>query len=192
MNFENFKQLALRTEKPLPSNQLRLQHASLGITTEGGEFATEVKRMWAYEKPLVPSMREHMLEELGDILWYVAIGADAIDCDIPEIQYLFGRDFPSLLVPNQLELVTRRIAVENGFLTFEIVNYTSARSRESIMRGLVNIVSAVAHACDALDVSIEQVMAGCIEKLRQRFPDAYSNAAAEARADKGGLDAGNS
>jgi hypothetical protein len=31
-----------------------------------------------------------------------------------------------------------------------------------------------------------------IAKLQERFPNAYSNAAAEARADKGGLDARNS
>jgi NTP pyrophosphatase (non-canonical NTP hydrolase) len=190
MNFTQYKPLALRTEKPLASALLRLEHVALGLATESGEYTTEVKRAAIYDKPLTPEMVAHMREELGDILWYVAIGCDVFNMDIPEYQYLF--DTSGLPAVAQLKLASLRIATEIGFFTFEIPNFGLQRHQDSIMRGFVNIVSAVAHACDALGFSIEDVMDENIAKLQERFPNAYSNAAAEARADKGGLDARNS
>jgi hypothetical protein len=41
---------------------------------------------------------------------------------------------------------------------------------------------------ELLGTTGDQVRAQNIAKLRQRFPDAYTDAAAEARADKGGAD----
>lgn len=52
-----------------------LMHASLGIATEGGEFTTEVKRLKIYDKEMTPEMVFHMLEELGDTLWYIVLAA---------------------------------------------------------------------------------------------------------------------
>lgn len=192
MNFTQYKPLALRTEKPLATALARLDHVSLGLTTESGEYTTEVKRAAIYEKPLTPEMIAHMKEELGDVLWYVAIGCDVFNMDIPEYQSLYEGEFDQLPVVTRLHLVSKRLAVEIGFFTLDISNHEDVKAQASMMRGLVNIVSAVAHACDALDYSIEECMASNIAKLQKRFPDAYSNGAAEARADKGGLDARNS
>lgn len=46
----------------------------------------------------------------------------------------------------------------------------------------------ISHACDALGMDLENVALANIAKLRERFPDAYSDTAAEARADKNGAD----
>lgn len=191
MNFSEYKYLALRTEKPLATALLRLNHAHLGFFTEGGEFTTTVKRIAIYEKPCSAEFIKHMREELGDILWYAAIAADALELDIPQYQFLFD-DFMQHPVPFALNLVATRLSVEIGFFGLDIPVHDVPRNRESMMRGVVNIVSAVAHACNALGFRIEDVMAENIAKLKDRFPNAYSNQAAEARADKGGLDARNS
>lgn len=45
----------------------------------------------------------------------------------------------------------------------------------------------VAQACDHLGVSMHQIAQQNISKLAARYPEKYSDAAAEARADKGGL-----
>jgi NTP pyrophosphatase (non-canonical NTP hydrolase) len=191
MDFQQYKPLALRTEKPLPTALLRLNHAILGLATENGEFTTTVKRIAIYEKPVSVEFVGHMREELGDILWYIAIAADAIECDIPEYQYLF-EDFDSFSTAIQLNMVSCRLTTEIGFVAFQAPVMHEASGREFIMRSLVNIVGAVSHACDALGFKIEDIMSENIAKLKGRFPEKYSNAAAEARADKGGLDARNS
>ena len=43
-------------------------HAALGVAGEAGEIIDAVKRGWAYGKPLD---RENLIEELGDIEFYL-------------------------------------------------------------------------------------------------------------------------
>jgi NTP pyrophosphatase (non-canonical NTP hydrolase) len=79
MNFDEYQAAANRTslvsQEDLTSN---LVHASLGLTTEVGEFVTEVKRIARYAKPCTQEMRDHMAEELGDAMWYIALAATAL------------------------------------------------------------------------------------------------------------------
>lgn len=78
MNFEEYQAAAIRTARSMRSQTLDLTHAQIGLCTEVGEFATEVKRLFAYDKPLTDEALDHMAEELGDILWYVALAAQAL------------------------------------------------------------------------------------------------------------------
>lgn len=117
MNFIDYQTEALRTAKFYKTLSANLLHASIGLSTEVGEFNTEVKRHAIYEKPLTPEMKAHMTEELGDIMWYIALAADN------------------------------------------------------------------------LGVTMEQLAVANIAKLSRRFPERYSDASAEGRADKGGADA---
>lgn len=79
-----YQHLALRTEKtPLfvrdsegnPSNRLsRLLHAKMGISSEGGEISDQLKKHFIYGKPLDTT---NIMEESGDLLWYIALQLDA-------------------------------------------------------------------------------------------------------------------
>jgi NTP pyrophosphatase (non-canonical NTP hydrolase) len=192
MNFDTYKPLALRTEKPLASALLRLEHAQLGFITEIGEFTTDVKRTAIYEKPIDEKMFAHMREELGDILWYAAIAADAIDLAIPEYEFVFQNEFLHLDLRTQLKTIALRMGIEVGFIGTDIPFYDRKNARDFMARGIVNVVSLVAHACDCLGFKIEELMIENIDKLAKRYPEKFTNAAAESRADKGGVDAHNS
>lgn len=50
----------------------RLLTAAIGISAEGGEFAEIVKKIAFQGKPYNEANREHMIVELGDVMWYVA------------------------------------------------------------------------------------------------------------------------
>jgi NTP pyrophosphatase (non-canonical NTP hydrolase) len=115
MNFHEYQLAAFRTAKTFGDLPTDLTHAALGIATEGGEFTTEVKRAAIYSKPITSEMIDHMVEELGDLLWYIALAAE------------------------HLSVPLNTIAERN------------------------------------------------IAKLRQRFPQSYTDTAAEQRADKSGL-----
>src|SRR6476659_11470115 len=75
MNFNEYQAAALRTAKP-DTLVGHLVHASLGLASLG--LATEVKRMARYDKVMTPEMRQHMIEELGDTLWYIALAANGL------------------------------------------------------------------------------------------------------------------
>lgn len=62
--------------------QVDLLHAALGVTSEAGELATTVKKHWAY---LAPLDRENLLEELGDLMFYVAALAQTCDFSLEQV-----------------------------------------------------------------------------------------------------------
>lgn len=79
MKFLEYQQLAERTEAPITGELLarlsepetaRLLHGAIGLCTEAGELQDAIKRHVYYGKPL---NRVNLLEELGDVLWYVAL-----------------------------------------------------------------------------------------------------------------------
>ena len=67
------------------SNINRLLTAAVGISAEGGEFMEIVKKMAFQGKPWNDDNREHLIIELGDVLWYVAQACMALDVSFDEV-----------------------------------------------------------------------------------------------------------
>jgi NTP pyrophosphatase (non-canonical NTP hydrolase) len=81
MLLDHYQIQALRTAKVLPFN-MDLIHTALGLTGEAGEFADAVKKHVIYDKPLD---RTNLLEEMGDILWYIALGCNSLGVTMTEV-----------------------------------------------------------------------------------------------------------
>lgn len=79
--FQTYQALAMRTAKPMDL-QDDLLHAALGLTGEAGEFADCIKKHWAYAQPLDS---QNAIEELGDLLWYVALACNAMNVGMDEV-----------------------------------------------------------------------------------------------------------
>ena len=67
------------------SNIHRLLTAAVGISAEGGEFMEIVKKMVFQGKPYNDDNREHLIIELGDVMWYVMQACKALDVSIEEV-----------------------------------------------------------------------------------------------------------
>ena len=65
----------------------RLDTAASGISAEGGEFAEIVKKLKFQGKPWNEANKEHLVKELGDIMWYVAQAALALEVRLDEVIY---------------------------------------------------------------------------------------------------------
>ena len=61
---------------------MRLLHAALGLCTEAGEFADQLKKHIFYGKELD---RVNLIEEGGDSLWYTRIACDALEVSFQEM-----------------------------------------------------------------------------------------------------------
>ena len=88
MNNKQYLELSDRTCKHITEDFVMkpetfdLLHATLGITGEAGELADAVKKSIFYSKPLdVANMRE----EIGDIMWYIALACRTLDFDLDEL-----------------------------------------------------------------------------------------------------------
>lgn len=60
-----------------------LLHAVLGLTTEVGELTDVIKKFVMYGKPIDYINFE---EEIGDIMWYLAIACEYCDVSFEELQ----------------------------------------------------------------------------------------------------------
>ena len=67
------------------ANIQRLLTAAVGLSAEGGEFMEIVKKMVFQGKPWNDDNREHLIIELGDVMWYVAQACMALDISFDEV-----------------------------------------------------------------------------------------------------------
>ena len=63
----------------------RLATAAVGISAEGGEFMEIVKKMVFQGKPWNADNREHLIIELGDVMWYVAQACMALEVSFDDV-----------------------------------------------------------------------------------------------------------
>jgi NTP pyrophosphatase (non-canonical NTP hydrolase) len=67
------------------ANIERLLTSGVGINAEGGEFLEIIKKMIFQGKPWDEDNREHLIIELGDVMWYVAQACMALDVSFDEV-----------------------------------------------------------------------------------------------------------
>lgn len=198
-NFAEYPALAARTEKLLPAEFLRLEHAALGIQTETGEIATPIKRIAIYGMTLdslnkdgKTTLRQNIAEEIGDVLWYVAIIDNVYNAGIFARMDGIRRERPATLTS-----IARNLAVQSGLIAGAVevldpasgVLYTAQDLRSTLVTSTQALLIDLLDLCYVAGLDLLAIAADNIAKLQKRYPDAYSDLAAEARADKGGLDA---
>lgn len=76
----DYQRAALRTANG--TNCVNLMNAALGMAGESGEVADIIKKHTFQGHDLDVN---HVAEELGDVLWYVAVGAEAIGLSLGEV-----------------------------------------------------------------------------------------------------------
>lgn len=64
------------------TDTVRLLHAMIGLCTESGEIQDQVKKHIFYGKEID---KTNLVEELGDLMWYIAIAADTLGVSLEEI-----------------------------------------------------------------------------------------------------------
>ena len=67
------------------ANIERLLTAGVGLAAESGEFLEIVKKMVFQGKPWSDDNREHLIIELGDVMWYVAQACMALEISFDDV-----------------------------------------------------------------------------------------------------------
>lgn len=87
---QNYIDLALRTEikdyepisKRYTPSIARLMHSAAGLCTESGELLDMLKKHINYGKEFD---KTNAIEELGDLMWYIAIACDELGVSLDDI-----------------------------------------------------------------------------------------------------------
>lgn len=191
MDFNTYMPLAMRTAKKMPTKLDDLKHAAIGLVTEIGEFATEVKRHSIYGRPLTPEMREHMIEELFDSQWYAALMLTTLGKTYVEPDDKVREEIARMALGNLLDSTLLAASMMLGSVAFlfrdpEKDDVDDVDAVHGMVCMLIYILDQISMQ---LVIASDEGRRRNIAKLRLRYPDAYSDLAAEARADKGGLPA---
>ena len=72
LTFNMYQELAARTSGAGKDGEQRQIIAALGLAGEAGEFANLIKKMTAHGHP---TSKDILMDELGDVLWYLAEAA---------------------------------------------------------------------------------------------------------------------
>ena len=67
------------------ANIERLLTAGVGINAEGGEFLEIVKKLLFQSKPWNQDNKDHLITELGDLMWYVMQACIALEVSLDEV-----------------------------------------------------------------------------------------------------------
>lgn len=118
MNFQEYQDLAKRTDANLGTLRENLIHMSLGMNTEQAELADVLKKNLAYGKEVD---YVNLKEELGDLMWYIANMCnhlnwtleDVCDLNIKKLQQRFPNNFTQIAANNR-DLVAERELLEKG------------------------------------------------------------------------------
>ena len=82
MTINEYQKLAMRTLNPQLNKKDVLINGVMGLCGESGEAIDIVKKHLAQGHELD---REHLIKELGDIAWYLAETAYALDVDLETV-----------------------------------------------------------------------------------------------------------
>ena len=82
MNINEYQELAMTTLNPELNKKDVLINSVMGLCGESGEAIDIVKKWLAHGHELD---REHLIKELGDVAWYLAEAATALDVQLEEV-----------------------------------------------------------------------------------------------------------
>lgn len=84
LTMQEYQKLAMRTDDPKKYNSAinRLLNGVMGLNGEAGEVIDLVKKALFQGHEL---KKEDMIQELGDVLWYIALCCETIDVSMEEV-----------------------------------------------------------------------------------------------------------
>ena len=82
MNINEYQELAMKTLNPALDKKDVLINSVMGLCGESGEVIDIVKKWLAQGHEL---NREQLIKELGDVAWYLAEAATALDVPLEDV-----------------------------------------------------------------------------------------------------------
>lgn len=159
MNFNEYQQLAMRTSNKALSQKEHVINAALGLCGEAGE----VKRSTHFANRM-----DEFLGEVGDLCWYLAEMATALDIDLSEIFKCSvgysGHDTQTLA-----NLMLLRVTEIADYVK-KVYMQGHAMKREKLLNMLQGVAWNICQFTTGKYEVLSLIMENNIKKLEHRYP----------------------
>lgn len=159
MNLSEYQQLAKRTLENACMTNLRM-----GVIGETGEIVDYIKKVKFHGHEL---KRKKLMEELGDLMWYVASVAT---------RYRFNLSKYEEHIPKTVAMIaaSKRAPIE-------VITLSLYHGADSLVSALVcpsalayfSVLEYIQWLADLVGATLSEVMEYNIKKLKKRYPDGF-------------------
>lgn len=170
LELSEYQKLALITKAEAKDVYEDCRHSGCGLFTEVGEIIDTYKRHWFYKKDLdIKNLRE----EIGDVLWYVAIGYFSLGLTMTDYK------------PSEIDEEFGRVSVELNWALAKIGRYASnvfvcshaypdEWEEVGLSHDLNQILIFLRLLAESLGFSLEEAAYDNIQKLAKRYPEGFT------------------
>ena len=180
LSLAQYQKLALSTKAPTNFLLEDAIHAGYGMITETAEIMDNYKKHIYYKKPLDVV---NLVEELGDLLWYVALGAYSLELTLQAPKE--NNDLPKGFSLNNHADIGKILGTLIESSTDFYIECIHSRGEEYIdyrldfeISRLVQNIDLMAKICYSDIITVAEMN---IEKLRKRYPKGFSENSALVR-----------
>jgi NTP pyrophosphatase (non-canonical NTP hydrolase) len=147
--------------------RLDTYHAAVGLFSEVGELVDGLKKSIFYGK----KDKVNIAEEIGDCFWYVAILANAWGLTVRDFVGR-SRDFAIVAA---LPIMYGHLSADAGYLLNNVTQgmFVSGMVLQDFEQTVLRIVARLLCICDAIGVTLIQVLEANARKLQQRYSQGH-------------------
>lgn len=169
MDLNEYQNLAQRTSG---FGHDRIKNGCMGLIGESGEIVDIMKKYMFQSKPDTPLPVDKLIDEMGDVMWYIAEIITGMGCTLEVVHDCPGKKQfkPGI----ELFELAANMSVNAAcvYLRFYVIN-EDIKSKISILFYLGDIYNILCEMCNRFGVTPRYIMSRNIEKLRKRYPDGF-------------------
>ena len=171
LELKDYLALALITKAPSSSLYEDFTHSICGLTTEVAEVIDQYKRHWFYKKPLdIVNLKE----ELGDIMWYVAVGLHALEREFPDVQPVDADETYEAMTDKYILGKMVKYSTSPTIQGFCYAEDWDVDARNYFQHDLINLLGFLNVFAKRIGTTLQEAAYLNIVKLSKRYPAGFT------------------
>lgn len=167
----DYHKLAMRTS-PMDGHD-KIDNGMLGLIGETGELTDLYKKHVYQSVPGTQFPSDAAINELGDILWYLAELTDGMETSLGDVSNLTFDDMDNIVSEFNREVSLREVILNLSGHAARIRKAVKRNAPEEIKAQVRKMLFCCALMANVCGVTLSTVAYKNIEKLRHRYPNGF-------------------
>ena len=172
LSLKDYHRLAMRTSPRDGHN--KVDNGILGLIGETGELVDLLKKHDYQSEPGMPFPMDAVINELGDVMWYLEELADGMNTTMNMISDLTFLGYDDLTRHAKQLPSPRKIILNLSAHAYKIRRAVEKRNRDEIELQMRRMLLNCAWMARVAGVPMSEVAQRNIDKLKKRYPDGFN------------------